>query len=141
MSLYKHFKTDTAAEQKGVVLEYPHLANDDGSVPSVRIARAGGSNDAYLKCIDVKFKPHRRAIQNGTLPRKIWEKLTREAFAETVVIGWENVQDETGKSITFSKDAALKLLEDLPELFKDIQEQSSDIALYRADVQEMSAKN
>lgn len=134
-------KTDTNAEIKGILLEYPQYANEDGSIPSIRIARAGGANDAYQKCLDVKFKPHRRAVQQNALPRKTFEKLVREAYAETVILGWENVQDEAGKPIEFNAKNAYDLLDKLPELFKDIQEQSNEAALFRADIQEMAAKN
>lgn len=139
MSLYKQFKTDGNVEQTGVVLEYGE--NDDGSVISIRIARAGGANKAYEKLMEAEVKPYRRMIQNETIENAVVQRILRKVIAKTVVLGWENVQDESGKPIPFTVENCIKLFEDLPDLFKDIQEQSQRAALFRQDILEVDAKN
>jgi hypothetical protein len=58
-----------------------------------------------------------------------------------VVLGWENVTDSTGKVLPFSYENCLKVFNDLPDLFKDIQEQAQRSALFRAELLERDAGN
>lgn len=139
MSLYSQFKTDNALEQQGIILEYGE--NADGKPISIRIARAGGSNVQYTRLIEARVKPYRRQIQNETIERAMVEKILREVYAESIVLGWENVTDENGKALPFTVANCMKLFEDLPDLFQDIQDQSQRAALFRQDILEKDSKN
>lgn len=139
MSLYKSFKTDTSLEKDGILLEYGK--NSKGNPIAIRIARAGGANSQYTKRMEAKVKPYRRQIQNETIERALLEDIVKEVFAETVVLGWENVEDENGNDMSFSKENCIKLFTDLPDLFTDVQEQAQRSALFRQDVREADAKN
>ena len=142
MSLFKQFKTDSKVEKEGILLDYgPNKdlpANADGSHPviMIRIARAGGANDAYNKRIEALSKKHRRKIQNDALEIAELREMTMHAVADTVILGWENVTDEDGNPMPFSRDNALKLFKQLPDLFNDVQEQAAKAALFRAHVRE-----
>lgn len=139
MSLYSQFKTDNTLERNGIVLEYGE--NAEGKPISIRIARAGGANSHYTKLIEARVKPYRRQIQNETIERTMVEKLLREVYAEAVVLGWENVTDAQGNDLPFTVQNCVKLFEDLPDLFQDIQDQSHRAALFREDILEQDAKN
>lgn len=139
MSLYKQFTTDNKLEREGILLEYGVASN--GQPITIRIARAGGSNAQYQKRMEVLVKPYRRQIQTETIDSKQVEKLIRQVYAETVVLGWENVEDAEGNPLTFSKENCLKLFDDLPDLFLDIQEQAQRAALYRAEIREAASGN
>lgn len=139
MSLYSQFKTDGSLEKSGILIEYGQT--ETGNPICIRIARAGGANKAYEKRMEAEVKPYRRMIQNETIEKALIDRILRKVFAETVVLGWENVEDETGKAIPFSVDNCIKLFEDLPDLFKDIQEQAQRAALFRAEIREGDAKN
>lgn len=139
MSLYKNFKTDTTMEKEGILLDYGQ--NDDGTSIRIRIARAGGANQRYLKRMDYLSRPYRHQLQRETLDAKTMENIVRQAYAETIVLGWENVQDEDGADIEFSVENALKLFKDLPELFDDIQKASQKIALFKVHAMEEDAGN
>lgn len=139
MSLYKKFETDRSLETKGIILDYG--PNSKGKNIEIRVARAGGANDAYLKRLEAKAKPHRRQIQHETMDRVQIEMMVKEVYAETVVLGWENVEDRDGNPMDFSKDNVLKLFADLPDLYHDIQEQAQSAALFRVGVRELDAKN
>lgn len=146
MSLFKQFKTDAEVEKKGILLDYgpnKDLEPVDGVHPriAIRVARAGGSNEAYLKRLEARAKPLRRQIQMETVDRTQLEQLVKDVYAETVVLGWENVTDVDGKLMEFNKQNCIKLFEALPDLFQDIQEQSQRAALYRASIREDDAKN
>lgn len=139
MSLYSQFKTEDSLEKQGILLEYG--TTEDGKPICIRIARAGGANRAYEKRMEAEVKPYRRMIQNETIETSVVTRILRKVFAETVVLGWENVQDESGKDIPFNVENCIKLFEDLPDLFKDVQEQAQRAALFRAEVREADAKN
>jgi len=139
MSLYKQFKTDNTLEKDGILLEYGE--NSKGKPICIRVARAGGSNNAYAKRMEARVKPYRRQIQNETMESALVERIVKEVYAETVVLGWENVEDENGNDMEFSVENCLKLFDDLPDLFRDIQEQSQRAALFRQEVREADAKN
>ena len=139
MSLYKQFKTDKNVEKEGIVLNYGK--NSKGEDIEIRIARAGGANVQYAKLLEAKTKPYRRQIQNETLDNEVAEKITKEVYAKAVVLGWTGVEDENGKEMEFSFENCMKLFDDLPDLWTDIQQQSTKSALFHADILEQDAKN
>ena len=145
MSLYKQFRTDKSVETAGVWLEYGE--NDQKKPVRIRVARAGGANERYSKVLDRITKPVRRSIQAETLPPAQVRKLIIQAYAESIVLGWENVDLEASengpevKDAPFTKENAVRLFTDLPDLFDDVQEQSRKAALFQQDILEVSAKN
>lgn len=138
-NLYKQYRTDPNVEREGILLELGE--NSKGQMMAIRIARAGGANTAYNKLVEARIKPYRRQIQNDTMDSSIAERVLAEVYAETVVIGWENLEDEKNNPLPYSVDNCKKLFADLPDLFKEIQLQSQRTALYRADILEADAKN
>lgn len=139
MSLYKQFKTDDNLEKEGIFLEYGESST--GKPIRIKIARSGGANVAYAKCMESRVKPYRRQIQNETMDTFLAERLIKEVYAETVVLGWENVEDVDGKPLPFNTENCVALFNDLPDLFKDIQDQSQRAALFRSEVRQADAKN
>lgn len=139
MSLYSQFKTDKNIEKDGIVLEYG--MNSKKKIIGIRIARAGGANVQYSKLLEAKIKPYRRQIQNETLDNDIADKITKEVYAQTIVLGWENVEDENGEELEFSVANCIKLFTDLPELWSDIQQQATRASLFRAEILENDSKN
>ena len=139
MSLYSQFQTDKSVEKEGVVLEYG--MNSKNKPISIRIARAGGANTHYAKLLESKIKPYRRQIQNETLDNAVAEKLTKEVYAQSVVLGWENVEDKEGNELIFNQENFIKLMDDLPDLWSDLQSQANRAALFRAEILEVDTKN
>lgn len=139
MSLYKQFKTDASVEKQGVLLQYG--TNSKGLPITIRVARAGGANDAYARLLESRLKPLRRQIANDTAQKSALLTIVREVFAETVVLGWEGVEDAAGNALAFSKSAAVQLFTDLPDLFDDVQEQAQRSALFRAELNEADSGN
>lgn len=139
MSLYKQFETDISAEREGIWLEYG--TNSKGLPIRIKICRAGGSNDPYLKKLEVRFKPYKRLLQIDSMDKGLLDKLIRETYAEAVLLTWEGVEDRDGNAMEFNKENALKLLTELPDLYGDILAQSQNSALFRKEVREADAKN
>lgn len=139
MNLYKLFKTDENLETDGIFIEYGET--DDGKPVRIRIARAGGKNTAFTKALEKATRPHRKAIQSGSMDNATADRLYRDVFADTVVLGWENVTGPDGKPLEFNKENVLKLFQDLPDLFQDLREQAANAALFREAVLEEDLGN
>lgn len=124
-SIYDMFKTNANLEQDGIWINY-------GTAGKFLVARSGGSNTMFAKVLEAKMRPYRRQLDNETMDAQVAQDILMETFVETVLKGWEGVKDEKGKEIKFSKEAALKLFRDLPELFNDLRLQSTKLANYLA---------
>jgi hypothetical protein len=137
--IFALFGTDQNLEKTGVNIDYSIDANGD----PIRfvIARAGGANMRFASVLEAKTKPYKRQIQNGMIDPEIAEKIMREVYAETVVLGWENVSDSDGVVIPFSKENCIKLFEMLPDLYRDIKDLSGQIATFRTEEREADLKN
>lgn len=144
MSLYEMFKTDTKAEQEGVVIDY------GGSV-RITLARAGGSNKRFLRLLRDKARPYKRAISTEQLPPETQEKILRKCYAEAIVLNWETKVEgewrqgieQPGQSdlLPFTKENVLATFEALPDLFTDLQSQAGDFSLFRQALREVAEGN
>jgi hypothetical protein len=132
-SPYDMFKADSKMETEGVILDY-------GSF-NIKIARAGGANTAFAKTMERLMKPYRTAIRNEVLDSDLAQKILIEAYADAVVLDWQGVTDASGKKLDYSKNNVVKVLTDLPDLFRDIQEQANKLVLFRKETLEAAAKN
>ena len=139
MSLYTQFETDREIEKTGIVLDYGF--NSKKQPIQIRIARAGGANERYSKLLELRTKPYRRQIQNETLENAVAEKINKEVYAQTVVLGWTGVEDRDGNEMPFTQENCVKLFTDLPDLWSDVQSQSTRASLFRAEILEADAKN
>lgn len=134
MNLYKTYKADDDLEKQGITLQL-------GEDVSIRLARAGGSNQKYGKLFGEKIKPYRRQMDNGTLDDAVASRIMAEVYADTIVLGWSGVTDENGNHLEFTRDNCIKLFTDLPELFRVVQEEAGRLANFRQAEREEDAKN
>ncbi len=138
--LYQEYARNEEKEKDGVWLNYGSAGGDRGDV-RIRVARAGGSNNAFRKLLEAKTRPHRRAVETGTINPDLMNSLMRETLAETVILAWQNVDGPDGKPITFNKKNAIKLLEDLPDLYNEILQYAQDRTLFKEAGEQAEAKN
>lgn len=134
MSTYNTFKTNPQSEIEGFVA-------DLGEPGKFTICRAGGANANYYKALQRLSQPHRQAIRNEMIDPEVQARIIREAFAEAVVIGWEGVTDENEQPLPYSKENAIKLFNDLPDLFAQIQGWATNMANFRFQRLKADAKN
>jgi len=139
MSLYKQFETNAVIEAAGVKVEFGE--NDDLTIPTFHISRIAKSNKRYSKALEAATRPYRRQIELGTMSENVADKLFRDVFVTTILLGWENVQGRDGTLLEFNKENASMLLKDLPELFDDLQEKAKSASLFRETALEDEAKN
>lgn len=134
---YEMFSTNTDLESgAGVRFEY---GGDDGF--AVLIHRAGGANKKFSKVFAEKIRPHRRAHKNGTLSEEIAERIMIETYAETVVVGWENVRNEKGEILEFTTENVVELFTRIPEFYAEIVEQAQDLRNFRIEQEDLEIKN
>lgn len=139
MSLFDTFGTSTTKEQQGVRVEYP--ANKDGTTPTFYIARASKGNKEWAKAFERATRPYKQAIRLKTITPEQWEKVGRQVFFDAILKGWENVQDRKGANIEYTRQNAEQLMQELPDLYYDLDERSTDMDLFKAEELEADSGN
>lgn len=138
--LFKQFKTDGNVEKEGLWLEYG-TADGSGQPIRILIARAGGANVAFQKAFERHSKPFKRLIQIGQMEDEQSKRMMRNVYADSVIKGWENVEDENDQPLEFNRENVIHVLTELPDLFVDIVEQANKGALFRQDLLEADSGN
>lgn len=145
MNLYTMFKTDEKHEKQGVWIEYgrtaPTAEAPEGLPIRIKLARAGGKNVGFNKALEKATRPYRKQIQAGSVSTETIEALYRECMVDHVIIGWENVSDATGAVLPYNRANVLRVLTDLPDLYRDLKEQSNDMSLFREEEREVDLGN
>jgi len=127
VSTYTAFKTSEKLETEGIIIDY-------GDGGKYIVARMGGSNKKFTKRISKLTKPHRKAIQADRMDEGLAEQLLLEAFIDTCLYDWENVTDVDGEPLEYTRENALTLLTDLPELWDDLRTSAQNASLFRDEV-------
>lgn len=132
-SPYAHFQTSNNLEVEGVIIDYGDF--------KIKIARAGGSNTRFSNAMMKHCKPHRKAIQSGTINDKVWRRLLAQIYAESVVLGWDGMVDAKGKDLPFTVENCVKLFIDLPDFFDQIISEAENFRLFKEEEDEDLAGN
>lgn len=146
VSLTKQFKTNQSKEVSGVTIDYG--TNEDGSTIQFILSRMSRSNTAYTKCLELATRPYRRQIEMKTLDDATATKVFIDVFVKTILKGWNNVllSDVTGNPddegfAPFNESNAIQLMNRLPDLYDDLQEQAKSAQLFKDESLEIEAKN
>lgn len=139
MSLFAQFGTSKQKETDGIRLEF--APNEDGTIPTFIIARAGGANQNYAKTLTRKTHPWKHLIAIEQLPEAKANQILIDTYAESVILGWENVQDQSNQPIPYTREACIALLKALPQLFVDIQRTAENHAKFSDATTEQEIKN
>lgn len=158
MALRKTFLTDKKLEADGV--EVPVAINEYNQRPvTITISRMGTVNKRYTKALDQATKPHQSAIQNGSMDNDLARKVVQEVFADTVILGWDNLpksdltghdldwaKEEPGRvaeseDLEFSKENVLALFELMPDLYDDWEKRATQAASFREKAREVNQGN
>lgn len=132
------FATDAAKENDGIVIQY-------GDRLKVKIARAGGANERFSIVTEEKTRSYRRMIEAELLPRDMDKQLTREIFAEAVLLGWEgyvaDVDDKDSPEIPYTPERGVQEFIDNPDFLSFIIAESRRAANFRKKELKDSAGN
>jgi len=147
MSLRKTFKTDKAAEVEGVDIAVG-MNEHNGRPIMIRISRMSRANKRYTKALEEATRPHSAAISNETLDNEIGSRILQEVFADTVLLGWSNLpkseltgNDADSDDLPFSRETALQLFDELPDLYDDWEKRAKSSAAFREREREKSSGN
>jgi hypothetical protein len=121
MDLRKTFGGDKALERDGVDL---HLGGD----AYVTVARAGGTNVAYDRAVQKHMRPHRS--KTGYLDNDVYVDVLKQAYADAVVLDWRGIEFD-GEPLPYSRENALKLMRELPDLWDVIKTHAEKLANFQ----------
>lgn len=124
-SLYSTFGTDPRLEQSGVILDF--------GVCKFKVRRSGGSNRAFQTSLSAKLRPHRRAVEAGTMDEDVAASLYQDVFFETVVVSWEGVTDRQGNALEFNKKNFKQVMNDLPDLWATLRTECDNMRNFQAE--------
>jgi len=133
MKLRKMFRSNRQREQEGVVVEM------DGDGAWVRVAR--DNNERFQKEARKIFKPHRAAIQQGTIDGEMLRRLTCKAVAAGILLDWGGMTDDDDKPLPYSKEAAEQELFDNPDFAEYVATLSKDRTLFQDEPEDVEEKN
>lgn len=132
MDLYKTFGTSKDLEVQGVEIHFGKSI--------FKVARLGGANKRYKEIAQNLLKPHQRQMDLGILDEEIQKEILIKSFVKGALKGWENVTDKDGKELKFSEENAIKLFQDLPDLYFKLEEVATDIESFQEGEAEKAAK-
>jgi len=137
-SIYDLYQTDLEKEVEG----FWYSITPD---VSFLLARAGGANTKFTQALEKKTRPHRQRggafSDDNVTDVELAMSVMKEAFAETVILDWKGVTDVTGKKVAYSSASAIKLFNDLPDLFTELRDAAAKQANFRMEEIEEDIKN
>ncbi|KKN70971.1 hypothetical protein LCGC14_0425730 [marine sediment metagenome] len=134
MANIERIKTDEAKEIQGVWVDY---------ILGIRLKVARARNPKYQEELRNLVDPKTKDAREDKLDIQVLANLLNTVRARTILLGWENIDDNDGKPIPFSVGQSEKFFAD-PEL-KDfcsfVVAISENADQYAKEVLEESAKN
>lgn len=104
----------------------------------VLLAYTGSSK--HQKALNKIFRKYRVALQNKMLDIEQQRRIMCEVLAETTVLGWEGMT-ENGDPIPYSKEAALRLLQEYPVFYTWVTDNAEDLDNFRSEVIKEDTEN
>ncbi len=97
--------------------------------------RAGGSNKEYMRASQTSYFAAQKAHPTDRVALN--EQLNRDAlgiFLDTILLDWRGIQESgTGKEVPYSREAAVELFEELPDVLDALMERCRESDRYLKD--------
>jgi len=134
MACIEKIKSDLKKENEGVWIPFAE---------GIELKIAKARNPCYLDKLYALVQPHRQSIRDDTINADALEGILKTVRAETVLLGWKNIEDKNGQTISYSSKQALEFFNDpeLKELYAFVVITSERTELYRKDLVKESEKN
>lgn len=138
--LYQFYQTNPEKEAEGIDVPLS-ITNDDGTVPTFKLARMGGDNFSFQTISEEMMRPFQREIMAGFMDKKALRDLNIEIFCRTILKGWKNVPGKNNEPLSYTMDNAVRLLKELPQLYIELSNYSADWKRYQDAMMEENSKN
>lgn len=127
-------KTDRNAENDGVWIDY------EGGL-RLKIARLNSEKHQQAMIAKQREFRKRRRLGNTTeISAEALRRLTCESMADNILLDWENMV-EGGKAIEYSRAEAIRLLHDVPEFYRLVEDEATNVENFRAEIEENELGN
>lgn len=97
----------------------------------LRLLVARDNNPEYLKAVRKAMAPYKSKFQRDSLSVEESETMMSRIMADTILLDWENLEDDKNKKIKYTPDAAFEYFETYPEFKTLVTQLSSDVDFYR----------
>lgn len=135
MANINKIKTDSQKEIQGVWTDFAE---------GIRLKIARARNPAYKKSIRDLTEPHQiKEIREDKLMLEDLDELLKQVRAKTILLGWENIEDEAGKPIEYSPEQALAFFNDpeLHDFYTFVILTSENMELFKKELVKDAEKN
>lgn len=133
MNLYTQFEVSTEKESGGVWKSF----GKSKTAPGFLLGRMGGTNKQF-GTVHASREEDREAAKND---EKKLQRIAIEVFVDSCLFGWRNVTNRGGTELPFTRENAIAVFEDLPELFIELSMFSAGRESFLAAATEADAKN
>lgn len=147
MGLRSTFKTNNELERQGRWFDITSVKNANGTSPGFKMARMHKNNPEYQAAIERIAKDLRQAIDLDVLTEEIASPVMQGVFVDVILLDWRNVWDDSEGNgveveIKFSKEAASRLMAELPDLYLLLVDEAKKLANFRdAEVAAVTKKS
>jgi hypothetical protein len=80
--------------------------------------------------------PYKRTMRGGELPEAVLESILLEQMAEAIIVDWKGFTDREGNAVPYSKEAALQIMDALPELRDELANMAIKLDNFRDEDKE-----
>lgn len=136
--MYKMLKVNSEKEKNGIWIA---VDCGDENPWKFKITYQGKRNKKYNLAMRELVKPVQHAAKNNMLSPSEEMRITISAFIKGILLDWSGVVDESGKTLPFNFENALRVLTVLPAIYDQLEEDSNDLALFRDDELKAESKN
>lgn len=134
MANINNIRTDLNKEADGVWVDF---------VEGIRLKIARARNSKYVEFLRSLTENKRKEIRNDDIKTEDFADILMQVRAKTILLGWENIQDDNGNEILYSYEQALEFFRDkeLKDFYNFVVGVSENINNYKKDLVKESEKN
>jgi hypothetical protein len=128
----ERYATNTQIEEDGQWVDF-------GEGIKVRVRRL---NSKFSRDVRRKLeKPYTAMYRGREMPESLQEELMVKQLAQAIVVDWEGVEDESGKTMPFSMDNAVKIFTVYRDFRDDVVTASMERATFQTEEQKAAEGN